>query len=271
MLKIGIVGCGAIGSQICRSIDADSDDIQIYAVSDHNIDFVCALKEKLKHMKPEFLTIEEMVEHVDLVVESASQKAVSQIIPPALKAGCDVMIMSIGALADSDFREYIYGLARNYNCRIYLPSGSITGIDGLKSAMSGEIYSVTLTTKKPPSGLTGAPYIVDNEIDLERIESETLIFEGNAAKAVESFPANVNVAATLSIAGIGFERTKVRIIADPHVIRNIHEIEVEGEFGKFTTRTENIPSPTNPKTSYLASLSAIATLKKIANPLQIGT
>ena len=217
------------------------------------------------------MKIEDLIHSVDLVVESASQSAVSFIVPQALEAGCDVMILSVGALADKELREKLFELARKNNCKLYFPSGAVVGIDGLNSASSAGISSVTLTTRKPPSGLAGAPHIAALGIDLGKIEKETLLFEGPASEAVKAFPANVNVAATISLAGIGFEKTVVRVIADPSLSRNVHEIAVEGEFGKFTTRVENLPSPENPKTSYLAALSAISTLKKVLNPVQIGT
>ncbi len=217
------------------------------------------------------MKIEELLHSVDLVIESASQNAVRLLVPRALEAGCDVMILSVGALADEELRKKLFRLAQQNNCKLYFPSGAVVGIDGINSASAAEISSVTLTTRKPPSGLAGAPYVVCKGIELEKIEKETLLFEGSASEAVKAFPANVNVAATISLAGIGFERTKVRVIADPTLSRNVHEITVEGEFGKFFTRVENLPSPENPKTSYLAALSAISTLKKIMNPVKIGT
>lgn len=217
------------------------------------------------------MKIEELLHSVDLVIESASQNAVRLFVPRALEAGCDVMILSVGALADEELRKNLFRLAQQNNCKLYFPSGAVVGIDGINSASAAEISSVTLTTRKPPSGLAGAPYVVCKGIELEKIEKETLLFEGSASEAVKAFPANVNVAATISLAGIGFERTKVRVIADPALSRNVHEITVEGEFGKFFTRVENLPSPENPKTSYLAALSAISTLKKIMNPVKIGT
>lgn len=217
------------------------------------------------------MKIEELLHSVDLVIESASQNAVRLFVPRALEAGCDVMILSVGALADEELRKKLFRLAQQNNCKLYFPSGAVVGIDGINSASAAEISSVTLTTRKPPSGLAGAPYVVCKGIELEKIEKETLLFEGSASEAVKAFPANVNVAATISLAGIGFERTKVRVIADPTLSRNVHEITVEGEFGKFFTRVENLPSPENPKTSYLAALSAISTLKKIMNPIKIGT
>lgn len=218
------------------------------------------------------MKIEELISSVDLVVESASQNAVRFIVPQALKAGCSVMVLSVGALADKELRETLFGLAKEHNCKLYFPSGAVVGIDGINSAHAAGISSVTLTTRKPPSGLMGAPYVVEHGIELEKLEKETILFEGTASEAVKAFPpANVNVAATISLAGIGFERTMVRVIADPSLSRNVHEINVEGEFGKFCTKVENLPSPENPKTSYLAALSAISTLKKILNPVQIGT
>ena len=271
MLKIGLVGCGTIGTEICKAIDDGSIDVELYAIYDRKKEHVSNLKSILKKTEPQVLDIVEMVKNVDLVVECASQRAVYEVVPTALHSRCDLMIMSVGALADKKLRDMVFNLAKQYDRKVYLPSGAITGLDGLKSASIAKIYSVILTTQKPPQGFAGAPYIIQNNIDLEKITSITTLFEGTANEAVKAFPANVNVAATLSLAGIGFEDTKVKIIANPALTRNVHEISVEGEFGKFITRVENAPSPTNPKTSYLAALSAISTLKKIASPVQVGT
>jgi aspartate dehydrogenase len=271
MLKIGVVGCGTIGTEICKAIDDGFIDVELYAIYDRKKEHASNLRSMLKRTEPQVLDIVEMVKLVDLVVECASQRAVYEVVPTALHARCDLMIMSVGALADKNLRDMMFNLAKEYDCKVYLPSGAITGLDGLKSAAASKIYSVTLTTQKPPHGLAGAPYIIQNNIDLERITSKTIIFEGTADEAVKAFPSNVNVAATLSLAGIGFEKTKVKIVVNPALSTNVHEILVEGEFGKFTTRVENAPSPTNPKTSYLAALSAISTLKKIASPVQVGT
>jgi len=271
MLKIGIVGCGTIGTGICKAIDDGLIETEVYAIYDRNAENVERLLTSLVNLQPAVMEIEEMVKHIDLLVECASQGAVYEVVPAALHAGCDVMIMSVGAFADEKLFKTIYNIAKEMDCKIYLPSGAIAGLDGLKSAASEQIYSVTLTTQKPPAGLAGAPFVIQNNIDLEDIKSRTVIFEGKASEAVKGFPANVNVAATLSLAGIGFEKTKVRIVANPALCRNIHEITVEGSFGKLTSKVENVPSPTNPKSSYLASLSAIATLKKITDPLQVGT
>jgi aspartate dehydrogenase len=271
MLKIGVIGCGFIGGQICRAIDGGDINAELYALSDSSPDKALELAASLKRCSPAYMKLEELFQSVDMVVESASQNAVRSIVPRALEAGRDVMVLSVGALADEELRETLFRLAEQNNCKLYFPSGAVVGIDGINSASAAEISSVTLTTRKPPLGLAGAPHVEALGIELEKIEKETLLFEGTASEAVKAFPANVNVAATISLAGIGFERTKVRVIADPALSRNVHEITVEGKFGKFFTRVENLPSPENPKTSYLAALSAISTLKKILSPVQIGT
>ncbi len=271
MLRIGVFGCGAIGSELCKAIDSGYIDVELYAIYDRHEQSIGLLQDKLKKEHPVALDVVEMVKHVDLVVECASQQAVYEVVPIALHAKCDVMMVSVGALADEELLKNIKDLAREYGRKVYLPSGAIGGLDALKSASAANINSVTLTTRKHPRSLSGAPYIVENNIDIDNSIGEKVIFEGSAAQAVRAFPANVNVAASLSIAGIGVENTQVRIISDPSLSRNIHEITVEGDFGKFSAQVENVPSPSNPKTSYLAALSVISTLKKIANPIQIGT
>jgi aspartate dehydrogenase len=147
----------------------------------------------------------------------------------------------------------------------------VAGIDGLKSGAVGGIHLVELTTRKPPSGFEGNEYVKEKGIDLPSIEKEKTLFTGSAKEAVKFFPENVNVAASLSLAGIGPEATRVKIVADPSAAENVHEIKVRGEFGRLFVRVENVPSIANPKTSYLAALSAIATLKSISYPIRVGT
>ncbi|MFQ5952709.1 MAG: aspartate dehydrogenase domain-containing protein, partial [Candidatus Omnitrophota bacterium] len=133
------------------------------------------------------------------------------------------------------------------------------------------IESVTITTRKPPKSIKGAPYLSENNIDVEGIKEETVIFEGNALDAIKGFPKNINVSALLSIAGIGPEKTRVKIVVSPEYTRNTHEIEVKSKAGTIKTRTENVPSPDNPKTSYLAALAAIASLRGYFDSIKIGT
>jgi aspartate dehydrogenase len=220
--------------------------------------------------KPIRANLEDLVRSSDLVVEAASQRAVPAIARATLEKGRDLMIMSVGALADAEMYRSIKKMALEHGSKVYLPSGAISGLDGLKSASVGKIRRVTLTTTKNPVGLQGAPYIREKKIDLSDLKVPTLIFEGSAAEAVKAFPANVNVAATLCLAAREGE-VRVKIIADPDIKVNRHEIVAEGDFGLITTKVENVPSPKNPKTSYLAALSAIATLRSIIEPIKIGT
>ena len=270
MLKIGVIGCGAIGAEICKAINGGKINAELVAVYDRNTEH-CNRIAGLLATKPDIASPEELISRADIVVECASAVAVRELGNQVLEQGKELMIMSVGALTDPILLKSLKETASANGCRIYVPSGAITGLDGLKSASVIHIDKVTLCTTKNPKGLEGAPYITENNIDLNSFREKTLLFEGSAEEATKAFPANVNVATSLSLAGIGAKETQVKVFVDPDALRNIHEIEVEGEFGKFTCRVENVPCPDNPRTSFLAALSAIATLKRITEPLQIGT
>jgi aspartate dehydrogenase len=179
------------------------------------------------------------------------------------------MIMSVGGVAGR--LKQLNALAKNNHSRVYIPSGALSGIDALKAANIGRINKVILTTIKNPASFRGVKYIETRGINLNKIKKDTVLFSGKAAEAVKYFPQNINVAAVLSLAGIGVNKTRVRIIASPEVTRNIHEVRIESGAGNITTRTENVLHPDNPKTSYLAVLSAVAMLKQILGPVKIGT
>jgi aspartate dehydrogenase len=270
MLKIGVIGCGTIGTEICKAIDSKLINAELVGIYDRSAEH-CENLIKLLDLRTETLAPIDLIAASDIVVECASQAAVREFGAMVLGCGKDLMVMSAGALTDSDVLSMLIDIAATHKCRIYVPSGAIAGLDGLKSASMASVKVVTLSTTKNPGGLRGAPFVIENNIDLDSFRKKTLLFEGSADKAIAAFPANVNVAASLSLAGIGTIKTRVMIFVDPETSRNIHEITVEGEFGKFTCKVENVPSPDNPRTSYLAALSAIATLKKITEPLQIGT
>ncbi len=267
MIKAGIIGCGTIGDVIADAIaHRFSDAIELSGVCDIDREKADRLLSKLK-VKANILTKKELMQKCGLIIESASGKVSYEIAKEALEAGKDVLVMSTGGLLG---KPDIFGLAKKKGAKIYLPSGALCGLDGVKSAMMANVRSVILTTRKPPAGLKGAPYIVENNIDLAAIKKQTLIFEGTAEEAVKGFPKNVNVSATLSMCGLGAKDTKVRIITSPGYTSNSHEIEAEGDFGKLKAITENVPMPDNPKTSYLAALSAVATLKNIIESNRIG-
>jgi aspartate dehydrogenase len=204
-----------------------------------------------------------------LVIEAASQECVREH-AQAILSKSNIMIMSVGALADADFLKAVRKAAEEGGKRIYIPSGAIGGLDAIR-AVAGMAERVTLTTRKNPLAFEGVPWIAQNDIALRSIKKPTTIFEGTAAEASELFPVNINVAMSLSIAGIGPEKTKVKIIADPFIKENIHEVEAEGPFGKMLFRTENAVSADNPKTSQLAGLSAVAMLKGMAESMRVGT
>ncbi|MEM3873770.1 MAG: aspartate dehydrogenase [Candidatus Bathyarchaeia archaeon] len=271
-LGVGLIGCGAIGTVLAQAIDKrQAGDTCLRIVFDRNLERAKNLAQRLKSKPGVAKSFRELLEchGVNLVVEAASQEAVRAYAVDVLKSGKDLMIMSVGALVDSELLSEISRTAKEGGRKVYIPSGAIAGLDGLKASAIGKIESVTLTTRKPVESLVDNPYFMRKTGG--RVEKPTLIYEGSAAEACKLFPANVNVAATLSLAGMGAEKTIVRVVADPTVSQNIHEIEVRGEFGELRVHVENVPSAENPKTSFLAALSAIATLKKLTEPLVIGT
>ncbi len=282
-IKVGLVGCGAIGTEICGAIDRDEFAGQIlnldmelrWLIDAHpeRIEQLCeSLRRKPELTRTDSSELTSILDQVDLIIECASQAAVREYLLPALGAGKDIMIMSVGALiCDPGLFEALERLAQETGGQVYIPSGAIAGLDGLKSGAIGGIQAVQLTTRKPPRGFAGNTYVQTQGIELSALKEAQTLFIGPAREAVAHFPENVNVAASLSLAGIGPERTKVQIVADPAAQENQHEVEARGEFGQLVVRVRNVPSQSNPRTSYLAALSAIATLKRIAYPIKVGT
>ncbi len=209
------------------------------------------------------------MEKSDLVIEAASHQAVRDYAPKALDMGKDVLIMSVGALGDDELRETLFSKASYGAGKIYIPSGAVFGTSGISAASMAGMDEVVLETSKPPKGLDNVQYLMDKGIDVHSLKERTLVFEGSAKDAAKAFPKNVNVSATLSLAGIGFENTKVRVFVDPNIKRNTHVVRIKGDFGEAFCKVENLPS-SNPGTSYLAALSAVATLKKIVSGVWIG-
>ncbi len=268
-LKIGIVGCGAIGSSLAKAIVSDFPK-EAELVSLYDIDIEKAYNLSIKfNRKLAALNLEDLINKADLVIEATKADTAFDIVKKVLSLSKDIMIMSVGGVIQH-YQE-LRVLTEEKKAHIFIPSGAICGIDGLKAASLGKINKVILTTKKPPKAFLGAPYVLKKKIRLDNIDKDTVLFEGDASQAIKAFPQNINVAATLSMAGIGPEATVVRIVASPTISRNIHEIEIESDAGKIISRCENVVHPDNPKTSYLAVLSAVATLKQILEPIKIGT
>ncbi len=267
-LKIGIIGCGTIGGAIAEACLGDlKNKIELSALYDidkHKIEWI--LSRAAGDIKKN--SVDEVFDNADLVVEAASAGVSRGIVKKALEKSKNVMVMSVGGLIES---EGLLEEARKKEIKVYFPSGAICGIDALKAASVDRVKTVRLTTKKPPKGLEGAPYVKMKGIDLNSVKRGEVLFEGSAREAIKGFPKNVNVSSVLSLAGIGAEKTIVRILVSPEYTRNTHEVEIEGDFGKITAKTENVPSVKNSKTSELAVLSAIATLKGIVDSVRIGT
>jgi aspartate dehydrogenase len=272
LTRIGLLGCGAIGTQIAIAIDSGKIPATLTHVYDDSKEASAVLVKKLKN-KPEIVENPHLLSShpVNIVVEAASQDAVRDVGLSILQNKRDFMIMSVGALLDESIYEILSDACRDFKKTIFLPSGAIAGLDGIKS-VKDELESVSITTTKHPRSLKGARFFENSEISLDSIDSPTIIFEGSAKEAVSLFPANINVAALLSLSGIGSEKTYVKIVADPNTDKNTHHIEAFGKFGNMTFTIENFPDPENPKTSRLAILSAIETLKKYcSDDIQIGT
>jgi len=267
-VNILIIGCGAIGATLARAAQ-DMDAVERMLI----LDVDSAKAESLAAELPKAEVcgdFDACLDGVDLVVEAAGPKAAKLYGPKALEKGKRLMLLSIGALADREFKQRLEHLAHANDCRVYFPSGAMAGIDALKAAKEAGIHEVTLVSTKPAKALMDNDYTKAHGIDLESITEPTVIFEGKAREAAIAFPKNVNVSATLSIAGIGLDETKVKVVADPGATVNVHHLIVKGDFGELDIEVRNLPSPGNLATSRLAALSAVACLRQIFEPLHVG-
>ncbi|MCZ6626377.1 MAG: aspartate dehydrogenase [Deltaproteobacteria bacterium] len=264
LIRVGLLGCGSIGTTIVEALYKDSSiNAEILYLFDGEPGKAERLQTKIKRELVVTSSFEDFTNApFDLLLECASQEAVRSYGEKALRAGKDLLIMSVGALMDDAFRNRLASVAKEVSKNLYLPSGAIGGLDILRAAKEGKLYEVNLITSKNPSALAGAPYFQEHAMDPDEIQNRMTLFEGTAKEAVKLFPANVNVAAILSLAGLGGEKTKVKIVADPQLKINIHQIEIKGDFGEAKITVQNLPHPENPKTSYLAALSAIETLRR---------
>ena len=265
-MNVGIVGLGAIGRAVCRALDEGIPGLKLAGTTARDREKAERFLKGLRSPAP-FMSLDDLIQASDLVVEASTQAHLEEIAPKTLRAGRNLVVLSCGGLLG---RQDWVTLAEANRCRILVPSAAIAGLDGVKGARVGAITSVTMETRKPPRGLAGAPWIEQQKIDLDRITTETLIFEGPATEACRAFPANVNVLAALSLAGIGPEKTRIKLYAVPGQRMNMHRITVEGEFGRLAIEVENVPSE-NPRTGKLSYLSTIALLRDLTATLRVGT
>jgi aspartate dehydrogenase len=266
VIRVAIAGLGTIGRVLARHLADGMPGLALACAAARDRAKAQAWLEAQRIACP-LVEPEEFPAHADLAVECAPAAVLDRICRPMLEAGKQVMVLSAGALLP---RLDLIELAKARGGQIIVPTGALLGLDAVTAAAEGRIHSVRMVTRKPPRGLAGAPYLEANGISVEGLNAPKLVFSGTARAGAAGFPANVNVAAALSLAGIGPDRTTMEIWADPTIERNCHTIEVESDSARFTLAIENIPSE-NPKTGRITALSVVAALRKLAAPLRVGT
>jgi aspartate dehydrogenase len=262
---VAIGGLGAIGLKLARALDSGVDGLQLIAVAARD---QAKAEASLRDFRspPRIVTLHDLAE-ADIVVEAAPAAVFETIASAAIEAGRIFVPASVGALLP---RMHLVRRAQETGARIVVPTGALLGLDAVRAAAEGPVQSVTIESRKPPGGLEGAPYLVKHGIEVNGLAAPKRVFEGNAFDAAAGFPANVNVAAALALAGIGPMRTRVEIWADPGIDRNTHTIRVEADAARFTMTIENVPSVENPRTGQITALSMLACLRGLVSTLKVG-
>jgi len=265
-LRVAVAGLGAVGQKIAQVLDEGLPGCELAVVSANDRK---RAEERLSYLKRRVpvVAVEDLEPLADVVVECAPAQLLRNIAEPFLKAGKTVIVLSAGAILS---HENLIDLAREHGGQIIVPTGALIGLDAVAAAAEGTIHSVRMITRKPVRGLVGAPYLLQNDIRIEHITEPVRVFSGTPREAAIGFPANLNVAVALSLAGIGPDRTLLEIWADPTLERNTHRIEVDSDSASFSMSIENIPSD-NPKTGRITALSVIACLRKMTAPLRVGS
>jgi aspartate dehydrogenase len=266
MTRVAIAGLGAIGRVLARRLYDGVPGLRIACAAAQDRAKAQAWLDAERIACP-LVELDALPAHADIAIECAPAAVIERICRPMLEAGKAVMVLSCGALLE---RPALIALAKERGGQIIVPTGALLGLDAVTAAAEGCIHSVRMTTRKPPRGLLGAPYLEANAISVEGLREAKRVFSGTAREAAAGFPANVNVVAALALAGIGPDRTMIDIWADPAVKRNCHSIEVEADSARFTLTIENIPSD-NPKTGRITALSVLAALRKLHAPIRVGT
>jgi aspartate dehydrogenase len=265
-IDVAIAGLGAIGRKVAESLDEGIAGLRLSAVSARDLDRAAGIVAKYRRPVP-VTSADKLIEFADIVVECAPAEVFETIAEPVVRAGATLVVISVGALLA---HPRIGEIAKESGARIVVPTGALLGLDAVQAAAEGKIESVRMISRKPPNGLMGAPYLVERGIDLRGLTEPLKLYEGSAREAVKGFPANFNVAAALSLAGVGPDRTQIEIWADPTVTRNTHTIIVVSDSADITMTIANIPSE-NPKTGKITALSIIAALRKLGGAVSIGT
>ena len=265
-LRVAVAGLGAIGLKVAEALDRGIPGCVLAAISANDL---AKAAERLSHLGRQVpvVTLAELEPLADIVVECAPAKLLPDIAEPFLRAGKTVIVLSAGAILSN---EHLVGLARQHGGQIVVPTGALLGLDAVTAAAEGEIRAVRMVTRKPVRGLAGAPYLTEHNISIDDITEPLRIFKGTPREAAIGFPANLNVAVALSLAGIGADKTTLEIWADPALERNVHRVEVDSDSASFSMSIENVPSE-NPKTGRITALSVISYLRKLGAPLRVGT
>jgi aspartate dehydrogenase len=267
-LRLAIAGLGAIGLTVARRIDAGGvPGLALAAAAVRDRDKVRRATADFRD-PPRLVDIAALAELADVVVECLPAEQFAAVAGPAIERGRIFMPLSVGALID---HMALVERARETGARIIVPTGALLGLDAVRAAAEGTIASVTIVTRKPPAGLAGAPLLLERGISVEGLDKPLRIFEGSAREAIAGFPANVNVAVALALAGIGPDRTRAEIWADPGVTRNTHTIVLRSDSSDLTMTIENIPDPDNPRTGKITAQSVLAALRRLTAPLVVGS
>lgn len=266
-LRTALAGFGAIGGAVARRLDRGLDGLVLATVSAR--DAAKAERRLAEFARPvPVVPLADLAAHADVIVECAPAAVFREAAEPAIRAGRILVPVSVGALLEHDD---LIELAETTGARIIVPTGALLGLDAVRAAALGQIREVRMVTRKPPAGLAGAPHLTAHGIEVEGLREARKVFEGSAREGARGFPANVNVAAALSLAGIGPDRTRLEIWADPGVVRNTHRIVVDADSARFEMQIENVPSDENPRTGRITALSVIAALRSLTATLRVGS
>jgi aspartate dehydrogenase len=271
-MRVGIIGGGTIARLFLEHIGrGDFHDARVVAIVGRDDrshgkplaqEFGVAFANNLEGL---------LAQKPDVVVEAASHEAVREYVEPLLDNGIAVIVLSAGALCDDALREKLEHAAGKTGALLYVPSGGIGGLDALRAACVAGVEEVTIAVTKPPQAWKGIAYVEKLGVNLDGLREPRTLYEGPARQGVPLFPANVNIAAVLSMAGIGFDRTRLKVVADPHIVHNTHTITIRGKTGEISIKLQNVPAPENPKTAWLACYSALAALKAVKSRVRYGT
>lgn len=267
-MKIGIAGMGAIGLRVAQELDQGGiPGCELAGISARNADRAAEANATLSKPAPVY-ALDEIADHCDVVIETLPPQLFMDLAQPVVEAGKELVVLSASQLLG---QQALFDLAAETGARISIPSGAMLGLDAIKGAAVGDLHSVVIETRKPVAGLAKAPYVLDNKIDLTNLTEPMLVLGGTVTEVARVFPANVNVAAAVSLAGFGPDKTRMEVWADPALDKNKHTVRVTSDSSDFKMTIQNRPSEENPATGKITALSVIALLRQKTSVLQVGT